>query len=265
MDLHLTDKVAVVTGASKGIGLAVAQGLAEEGARVVTASRTVTPELAELRDAYGATVVTADLARPEAAAELVGAAVDAHGGIDVLVNNAAVSEPAPDFVSADDDAWRRVFDLNLFGTVRVTRAAVPVLTTRGGGAIVNVSSVNARMPAASIVHYSASKAALTNVGRALAEELGASGIRVNTVSPGPVRTPMWTAEEDGFANGFAARAGITVDEVMDRLLPETFAVTTGRVSEPREVADVVLFLASPRAANITGSDYVIDGGVLKTA
>ncbi|MBV2363425.1 SDR family NAD(P)-dependent oxidoreductase [Streptomonospora nanhaiensis] len=265
MDLNLKDKVAVVTGASKGIGLAVAQGLAEEGARVVTASRTVTPELAELRDTHGATVVTADLSVPQGAADLVRAATDAHGGIDILVNNAAASRPAPDFVGADDAAWRRVFDLNLFGVVRVTRAAIPVMTARGGGAIVNVSSINARMPAPSIVHYSASKAALTNVGRALAEELGASEIRVNTVSPGPVRTPMWTAKEDGFANVFAAQAGITVEEVMDRLLPETFAATTGRISEPREVADVVIFLASPRAGNITGSDYVIDGGVLKTA
>src|SRR5699024_9877482 len=121
---------------------------------------------------------------------------------------------------------------------------IPAMAGREGAAIVNVSSVNGRMPNPMIVHYSAAKAALTNVGRSLAEELAPSGIRVNTVSPGPVRTPMWTAEKDGLANVFAAQEGTTVQDVMDRVLPETMGVSQGRVGEPGEVADLVLFLAS---------------------
>ena len=115
-----------------------------------------------------------------------------------------------------------------------------------------------------IAPYSAAKAALTNVNKALAEDLTPQGIRVNAVSPGPVRTPLWTGP-DGFAHLFADQAGTTVDDVMDRLLPESMAITSGRISEPEEIAALVLFLASERSGNVTGADYIIDGGMFKSA
>jgi NAD(P)-dependent dehydrogenase (short-subunit alcohol dehydrogenase family) len=183
------------------------------------------------------------------------------GGIDVLVNNVGASEPAPSVLAFTDETWQRIFDVTFFSAVRVTRAAVPHM--RDGSSIVNIGSLNARLPMGMIAPYSAAKAALTNFGTALSEEL-APAIRVNTVSPGPVRTPMWTAP-DGFAEMFAAQLSTTVDDVMDRVLPETMSITAGRVGEPAEVADLVAFLASERAAYITGADHVIDGGMYKTA
>ncbi|QBI51954.1 oxidoreductase [Streptomonospora litoralis] len=264
MELNLKDKVAVVSGASKGIGLAVVQELTRYGARVVAGSRTTTPELAELRES-GAAVVNTDLTGAEGPDRLVESAVDLHGGVDILINNVGGSEPATRFVDTTDDAWQRIFDLNLFSVMRTTRAAIPAMTDRESAAIVNISSVNARIPAPMIVHYSAAKAALTNMGRSLAEELAPSGIRVNTVSPGPVRTPLWTAEGDGFANFFASQMNTTVEDVMDRWLPEAMGISLGRVAEAHQVADLALFLASERAAAITGADYRIDGGQVKTA
>ena len=147
--------------------------------------------------------------------------------------------------------------------MRTVRTAVPHLRRRPGAAIVTVGSVNAKLPAGMIAPYSAAKAALSNVTKSWAEDLAPLGIRVNTVSPGPVRTPMWTAPR-GFAHLLAERAGTTAQDVMNRVLPESMGLTTGRVSEPEEVATLVAFLASECAANITGADYVIDGGMLKT-
>jgi NAD(P)-dependent dehydrogenase (short-subunit alcohol dehydrogenase family) len=250
MDLNLEGRTAVVTGGSKGIGLAIARTLADEGMKVVTGART------------GATV-SVDLAAPDGPAALVAAAVEQLGGIDLLVNNVAMSEPAASISDFTDEAWQRVFDATFFSAVRMVRAALPAMRGRAGASIVNISSLNARLPAGMIAPYSAAKAALTNFGTALSEEL-APEIRVNTVSPGPVRTPLWTAP-GGFAELFASRLDTTVDDVMDRVLPERMSITAGRVGEPREVADLVAYLASPRAAYITGADHIIDGGMHKSA
>lgn len=256
MDLNLKGRTALVTGGTKGIGLAIAQTLAAEGMSVVAAARTGT-------DIDGVTVVPADLATATGPTELVAAAVDVLGGIDVLVNNVGASEPAPSVLEFTDDVWQRVFDVTFFSAVRTVRAAVPHMRGRTGAAIVNISSMNARLPSGMIAPYSAAKAALTNFGTALSEEL-APEIRVNTVSPGPVRTPLWMAE-GGFAHMFAAQMGTTAEDVMDRVLPEQMAITAGRVGDPQEVADLVAYLASDRAGFTTGADHVIDGGMYKTA
>ncbi len=254
MELNLKGKTALVTGGTKGIGLAIAQTLAAEGMSVVAGARSPA-------DIDGVTVVPVDLSTSDGPAALVEAAMTLFSGIDVMVNNVGVSEPGASVLAFTDDAWQRVFDATFFSAVRTIRAAVPHM--RDGGSIVNISSLNARLPAGMIAPYSAAKAALTNLGTMLSEEL-APRIRVNTVSPGPVRTPMWTGEH-GFAHVFAAQLGTTADEVMDRVLPETMSITAGRVGEPQEVADLVAFLASDRAAWITGADYVVDGGMDKTA
>ena len=263
MDLNLSDKVAVITGASKGIGLAVAEALGREGARVVAGSRTETPELSALRERYDVTFVPGDLARPEGAGLLIQAALDRHGRLDVLVNNLGVTHPRSDFLEIDDAAWQQVFDLTFFSSVRASRAALPHLLADGGGAIVNISSLNARMPFPMVVDYSAAKAALSNLTKALSEEFAPRGVRVNAIAPGPVRTPFWTAP-GGFADTVAAGAGTSADEALDHIVPQQMGISTGRITEPQEVADLAVFLASPRAGNISGAEFVIDGGQVKT-
>jgi NAD(P)-dependent dehydrogenase (short-subunit alcohol dehydrogenase family) len=263
MNLNLKNKVVVVTGGSKGIGLAIVRGFAVEGARVVAGSRTVSPELLALRAEFDVIPVAVDLSHPDGPAELVQAAIDAHGGVDILINNVGNGALTPSIIAVEDAEWQRMLDINLFSAIRATRAAMPSIVTRGGGAVVTISSLNSHLPAASLVHYSAAKAALSSYSKALAEEFGPQGVRVNTVSPGPVRTPLWT-DPGQIAETMAAGAGTTVEAFMDEVLPTAMAITTGRVSEAHEIADLVLFLASDRAANIMGADHVIDGGMHKS-
>lgn len=263
MDLGLKDKVAVVTGGSKGIGLAIARKLAAEGAHAVVGSRTVTDELARARDEQGVTVVSVDLATAEGPSVLLAAAASAHGGVDILVNNVGASEPGPTFADITDADWQRIFDITFFSAVRATRAAIPSLIARGGGAIVNIASVNARQPDPAIAHYSAAKAALVNLNKSLAIELAPHNVRVNAISPGPVRTPFWTGS-GGFAEVVARAAGTTPEQAVDEVVPQNMGILTGRFSEADEVATLALFLASDLASNITGSDYLLDGGTIRT-
>ncbi|WP_433558659.1 SDR family NAD(P)-dependent oxidoreductase [Pseudonocardia xinjiangensis] len=266
MELNLQDKVALVTGGSKGIGLATTRTLLGEGARVVVASRTTTPELDALAGPR-LVHVPADLTDPEAPALAVSRAVDVFGGLDILVNNAGgpppgVKLPRFSFLTPTDADWRMMFEFNLFSVVRAVRAAIPVMLGRGGGAIVNVSSGNARQPAAMNVDYSAAKAGMNNLTKALSEEFGPQGIRVNTVSPGPVRTAWWT-DEGGAADILATATGSNRDDLMDKIAPEMMKLTTGRLVDPQEVADVIALLVSPRSASTTGADFVVDSGFLK--
>lgn len=260
MDLHLTGKTAVVTGASKGIGLAITTTLVDAGVHVVAGSRTRGETLAALEDAGQVTFVAVDLSQPDAAEELVAAAA-ARGGIDILVNNIGIAEVRTGgFAAITDDEWQASWDLNVMGIVRPTRAALPEIERRGGGAIVIIGSINAYYPNPAIYDYCAVKAAVTNLSKALSVELAPRNIRVNSISPGPVLTALWT-EEGGIADGFAAVSGQTADSVLASLVGGT---PTGRLTTPQQVADLAVFLASDRAGNINGSDYRIDGGMVTT-
>ncbi|GAA2081997.1 SDR family NAD(P)-dependent oxidoreductase [Actinomadura alba] len=266
MDLQLSGRVAVVTGASKGIGLAVTRTLLAEGARVVAVSRKSTPELDAL-SGTGLVHVAADLMDPEAPGQVVARAVEEFGGLDILVNNAGGPPPGTalprfSFLAPTDDDWRTMFEFNLFSVVRAIRAAIPAILQRGGGSIVNVSSGSARLPAPMNVDYNAAKAGLNNLTKALSEEYAAQGIRVNTVSPGPVRTAWWT-EEGGAADIIAAQVGTDRDTVMNTVAPEMMKLSTGRLVDPQEVADVIALLVSPRSASTTGADFAVDSGFLK--
>ena len=266
MDLELNDRIAIVTGASKGIGLAVARTLAGEGAHVVAASRRASPALEALGDAV--IHVPADLAEPGAPADVVATAVERFGRVDILVNNAGgpppgTSMPVFGFLDRDDAAWRAMLEFNLLSAVRACRAAIPVMLDGGGGAIVNVTSTHARMPSGVNVDYGAAKAALGNLTMALSEEFGPQGIRVNTVCPGPVLTPWWT-EAGGAADIIAAHTGSDHDTVLSTLAPEMMALTTGRLADPQEVADAVALLCSPRSASTTGTEFRVDGGMVKS-
>jgi NAD(P)-dependent dehydrogenase (short-subunit alcohol dehydrogenase family) len=266
MDLDLNGRVAVVTGASKGIGLAVARTLLEEGSHVVATSRNRSEEL----DALGADLVhvPADLMDPSAPAGVIAHAVDAFGGVDILVNNAGgpppgTSLPRFGFLDLGDDDWRDMLEFNLLSAVRACRAAIPAMLERAGGAIVNISSVHGRQPSAVNVDYGAAKAAMMNLTKALSEEFGPQGIRVNGVCPGPVRTPWWT-DDGGAADILASHTGSDREGVMTTVAPEMMQLTTGRLAEPQEIADTVAFLVSPRQASTTGTEVVVDSGMMKT-
>ncbi|NUR28570.1 MAG: SDR family oxidoreductase [Catenulispora sp.] len=262
MDLGISGRTALVTGASRGIGLAVTRLLAAEGVRVVGAARTSNPEL----EAAAAATVQVDLSTREGAAAAAERAVEAVGGIDFLVNNVGAGDPAGmslgSFLDVDDEQWHRIFDLNLFSAVWTTRAALPSLLERRG-AVVNISSINGRVPTGSPVGYAEAKAALTQLGKRLSEELAPRGVRVNTVSPGPVATPLWT-DPAGFGGKVAEAVGVPHAEFLDAI-PQRFGASSGRITTAEEVADLVVFLLSERAANIHGTDHVIDGGILKAA
>ncbi|GAA1385016.1 oxidoreductase [Catellatospora chokoriensis] len=259
MDLQLGGKVAVVTGASKGIGLAVVKALVAEGASVVAAARGTSGDLAGIDGPVHAVAV--DLTDPAGPQRLIDEATAAYGGLDILVNNVgAVKTRLGGFTSVTDEDWLWSLTVNLLSAVRVTRAALPHLLARGAGSIVTVSSINAFLPDPAIIDYTASKAALTNFSKALSKEVGPKGIRVNTVSPGPVRTPMWTGA-GGVAESFGKAGEVSPEQVVDQVAAQA---VTGRFTEAEEVADLVVLLAGGRAGNVTGADFVIDGGLITT-
>jgi NAD(P)-dependent dehydrogenase (short-subunit alcohol dehydrogenase family) len=260
MDMHMDGKTAVVTGASRGIGLAITHSLADAGAHVIAGSRTRTGELEELIKAGQVTFVAVDLTDPAAPAALAAAAVE-RGGVDILINNVGALTPRSDgFIGITDDDWYWSFTVGLMAAVRTTRAAVPPMLRQGAGVIVMVGSVNAFLPDPMVLDYSAMKAALTNFAKGLSKELGPQGVRVNSVSPGPVTTDMWLGDD-----GIAKTLSNAVGEEPEAIAASAVSATPlGRFSSPQEVADLVVFLASDRAANITGADMTIDGGMITT-
>jgi NAD(P)-dependent dehydrogenase (short-subunit alcohol dehydrogenase family) len=259
MDLELKDKVAVVTGASKGIGLAVVRELAAEGALVVAGARTP----GSLAEIDRVTPFAVDLSEPDGPPRLVQHAVDRHRQIDVLVNNVGAAHVRlGSFLDVSDADFEASLQLNFFAALRATRAAAAAMIERGaGGTIVNVASVNSFFePDSGVMDYGAAKAALVNLAKSLSQELGPKGIRVTSVSPGQVATDLWLGDR-GVAATVGQATGHSAEEVREQA---TAAIATGRFSTPEEVATLVTLLASPRTANVTGANWVIDGGLIKT-
>jgi NAD(P)-dependent dehydrogenase (short-subunit alcohol dehydrogenase family) len=258
MDLQLTDKVAVVTGANKGIGLAITEALVAERAYVVAGSLSTE----NLDDLDRVTAVPVNLLEENGPALLVQKAVDEHGRLDVLVNNVgAVRIRVDGFLATSDDEFEWALQMNFFAGLRATRAALGPMLEQGSGSIVNIASVNSFFqPDAATVDYGAAKAAIVNLSKSLAQEFGPKGIRVNCVSPGQVGTDLWLGEH-GVAATFANVTGVDADTIRETA---TAAIATGRFTTPQEVATLVTVLASERTANVTGVNYVIDGGLIKT-
>jgi NAD(P)-dependent dehydrogenase (short-subunit alcohol dehydrogenase family) len=260
MDLGLVGKRAVVTGASKGIGLAVARTLAAEGVHVVAGSRQTSTELKELVSRGQATTVQVDLASETGPRQLIEAALDG-GRVDILINNAGGVTPRTDGSgSVTDEEWSDSINLILMAAVRTARAVLPHMIETGGGVIVNTASVNASLPDPVVVDYSAAKAALVNFSKALSKEVGPHGIRVNTVSPGPVATDLWLGT-GGVASTLSASLGGNPSDYSEHAVDGT---ATHRFTTPQEVADLIVFLATDRSGNTTGVDFIIDGGLTQS-
>lgn len=260
VDLGLRGKTVVVTGASKGIGLAVTKAFAGEGARVVAGARTITPELDALVRGGSVEALAVDLSTASGPSQLVEAAL-AHERIDIVVNNVGTgSTRLSGFLSVTDDQWLATMNLNLLAAIRTVRAALPNMLAAGAGSIIMIGSINSAVPVPDMIDYSASKAALASVAKSLSKEFGPRGIRVNTVTPGPVSTELWLGEH-GLAAQVAQASG---EDPQTVAAAAAQAAPTRRFSDASEVADLVLMVASDRAANVTGADFLIDGGLLST-
>jgi 3-oxoacyl-[acyl-carrier protein] reductase len=245
LDLGLQDRVCVVTGSTGGIGLATAQLLVDEGARVVTSGRSGAPGIGE------ALHVAGDLGEAGESERVVETAVAELGGLDCLVNNVGIARIAA-FEEVSDDEWNEYWQLDVMSYIRAIRAALPALRERRG-AIVNVSSTAGKRPSTGMPHYSVVKAAVLSLSRLIADLYAKEGIRCNAVTPGPTATEAWLGE-----GGLADQQGDR-DEVLAKV---GAGRPLGRLAEPEEIAAVIAFLCSDRASYVTGAAWSADGGTV---
>jgi NAD(P)-dependent dehydrogenase (short-subunit alcohol dehydrogenase family) len=260
MDLGLQNKVALVTGGSVGIGLAVAHGLAAEGVHIAICARgddRVKAEAETLASQHGIRTlgIRADVTQPAEIQDLVDRAEAEFGGVDILVNNAGTGSEET-ILEAEDDRWYYYWDLHVMAAVRLSRAFAPMMKARGGGVILNNASICASQPLYYEPIYNTTKAALVMFSKCLANELIPFNIRVNTVNPGLVLTPDWVKT----AKILTADQDITPKEYLEKIAKDNAPI--GRFASPQEIADFFVFLCSERASYSVGSTYYIDGGWL---
>jgi len=257
-DREFAGRRALVTGGSKGIGKAVAARLRDSGATVLVAARTRPDDLTE-DDSF----VSADVATAEGCKALADAVADRLGGVDIIVHVVGGSSaPAGGFAVLDDGEWQRALALNLLPAVRLDRALLPAMLERGSGVIVHVTSIQRQLPLhEATIAYAAAKAALSTYSKALSKEVSPKGVRVVRVSPGWVETDAAVR----LIAELASKLGTDSDGARRALMDSLGGIPIGRPAKPAEVAELVAFLVSPRAASINGAEYVIDGGTLPTA
>ena len=257
MDLGLSGRVCVVTGASRGIGRATAERLAAEGAQVLLVGRD-RAALDEAAAACGAAghVLVQDVTDPEAGQRIAEAAA-ALGTPWALVNNAGTTF-ARGMDELTDDDWRLLYDLHVVASMRITQGLAGAMAAAGGGRIVNVCSSAGKRPSATNPAYSVTKAAQLSLSRTFADLHAADGVLVNAVTPGPVASELWM-QEGGMADQTAAARGVSREEA---LAIQAGKVPLGRFAEPGEVADVIVFLCSERASTVTGAAWSADGGAV---
>ena len=260
MDLELTGKACIVTGATRGIGLATARALCAEGARVLVIWRG--RERAEQAAAVAggeAVALALDVTAEDAGEAALEACRERFGGVDVLVNNAGTSRQVPLGELTDDD-WREQFELHVMASMRMMRAAAPVMAERGWGRIVNVCSSSGKRPSSSNAAYSVSKAAQLSLSRVFADAYASQGVLVNAVAPGPVASPLWMGE-GGLADQAAQRQGVSREEALEAAASK---IPLGRFGSEEEIAAVIAFLCSARASDVAGAAWSVDGGTVQT-
>ena len=262
MDLGLRDKVAVITGASVGIGLAVAEGLAAEGAHLVLAARgaeRLDAEAGRIAQRFGVKAIACacDVATAEGCEALIARANAEFGDADILINNAGTGSNET-IIKAPDDKWQAYWDLHVMAAVRLARGLAPGMKRRGGGAILNNASICAVQPLGYEPIYNVTKAALMMLSKNLANELVGDGIRVNCINPGLVRTPDWVKT----AKQLTAETGGDHEAHLQSVADEYAPIK--RFASPEEIANFFVFLCSDRASYSVGSTYGVDGGMLRT-
>ena len=254
-DLQLNGLRAVVTGGTMGLGAAVVQNLVDGGARVATSARDVSA-----RPVEGVTYIRADLTTSEGVAHLAQCVLQDWGGVDMVINVLGGSNtPAGGFAAISDEHWLDELNLNLMPAVRLDRALLPAMLAQGSGVIIHVSSIQRMMPLPeSTTAYAAAKAALTTYSKSLAKEVMPKGVRVLSVAPGWIETEASVR----LAERLAAEAGTDYEGGRRIVMQSIGGIPLGRPAMPQEVADLIAFLASPRAASISGSEHRIDGGTV---
>lgn len=254
---ELAGKIALVTGGTKGTGQAIAQRLKLAGATVIITARNQPhqpdPDLH---------FIAADLSLREAANEVARQVLSRYGRLDILINNLGASEtPGGGFAVLTDEHWESTISTNLLAPVRLDRAFLPQMLERGSGVIIHIASIQGRLPLYdATLPYAAAKAGLINYSKGLAKEVTAKGVRVLTVSPGWINTD----NTEHFLERIAQSANSTIEEARQSVMNALGGIPAGRPAEPAEVAELVGFLASPRAGYLSGSDFVIDGGTIPT-
>jgi 3-oxoacyl-[acyl-carrier protein] reductase len=264
MDLGLEGRACIVTGASRGIGLATARGLCAEGADVllIGRDRDALGDAAAACAAEGSRAIglTLDVTAPDAGERSVEACREAFGAPWALVNNAGIARTHP-MEELEDSDWQAEWDVHVMASMRLMRAAAPVMAERGGGRVVNVASSAAKRPSGSLdPAYSVTKAAQLSLSRVFADRFASQGVLVNAVTPGPVAGSMWLSE-GGLADALAERRGTAPEEELEATAAR---IPLGRMAEEDEIAAVIVFLCSERASNVVGAAWSVDGGTVPT-
>jgi NAD(P)-dependent dehydrogenase (short-subunit alcohol dehydrogenase family) len=256
-EAEFTGKRALVTGGTRGMGEAIVQRLRRSGATVVTTARSTPRDLLDPE-----LFVEADLSIAEGTEKVVSYVRHRLGAIDILVNNVGGSSaPSGGFAALTDEDWQQALNQNLLAAVRLDRGLLPSMVAQGVGVIIHISSIQRRLPLfEATLAYAAAKAALTTYSKGLSKEVGPKGIRVVSVAPGFIQTTAATA----LIERLATSAGTDANTAREQLMQSLGGIPLGRPGWPAEVAELVAFLASDRAASITGSEYVIDGGTIPT-
>jgi NAD(P)-dependent dehydrogenase (short-subunit alcohol dehydrogenase family) len=256
--LGLEGKRALVTGGTKGVGQAVVAALREAGARVLTTARSWPESLSNAEH-----FVIADISTVEGCGAVANAVRDRLGGVDIVVHVVGGSSaPAGGFAVLDDNEWHKALDQNLFAAVRLDRALLPAMVEQGSGVVIHVTSIQDLMPLPeATIAYAAAKAALSNYSKALSKEVSPKGVRVVRISPGWVETEAAIR----LATRLGEQAGTDYERGKEIIMKGLGGIPLGRPAKPEEVADLIAFVASPRAASITGAEYIIDGGTVPTA
>jgi len=254
---ELKGKVALVTGGTKGTGNAIAKRLAAAGAKVIVTARNQ-PEYGDNEFDF----IAADLSKAEGSEKLVRQVFSGYGRLDILINNLGGSTtPGGGFAAISDQNWEETIQTNLLAPVRLDRAFLPVMLEKKFGVIIHIASIQGRLPLYdSTIPYAAAKAGLINYSKNLSNEVSGKGVRVLTVSPGWIQTEG----ASGMMKEISERTGVTIDEAIQKVMDSLGGIPMGRPAKPEEVAELVGFLVSPKAAYLTGTEYVIDGGTIPT-